>query len=163
MHVSPQLHNIFPLSAYRLEHLQTRHGDAFGPSVNFAVLPALEAPLGARASIKKHAHKEQVDQPPAPLCIVDILGESRQELSYAVAAADSKVLMAAMGRNARKRGVVVSLGWCGLVNDTDSLCMAAASTGVSRLVWSHLDDISNECHHVIELVHIHVEMVEVVA
>lgn len=76
-----------------------------------------------------------------------------------VASADGEMLVPAVGRNACKRGVIVSLcaGWL--------LAMAAwgTKTRAGSQFFSCLDDVGNECYDVGKLPHVDVKMMELIS
>jgi hypothetical protein len=95
--------------AARLEHLETGNGEALATAVDLARLLALVTPLGAGAGVEQHRHQEQVEQAARAFLVVDRGRPRRHQLVDARAAANIKVLPAAVGRNARIVGRIVSL------------------------------------------------------
>lgn len=100
---------VFGNATYSLEHLQSRNGNALGSSVHPPILLALVAPLGASSSVKQDADEEEVDQASAALGVVDFFRPRGEELGNPVAASHTEVLIPAVARDARERGVIISL------------------------------------------------------
>lgn len=94
-----------------LEHLETGDGKAFAAAVDLARLLALVLPLGAGAGIEQDGHEEEVEQAACALRVVDSGRPRRHQLVDSRAAADLKVLPAAVGRDLGVVGGVVSLWW----------------------------------------------------
>lgn len=94
---------------YGLEHVQRGDGNAFGPTVDAPILNALVAPLGPCASVQQYADQEKVEHPLALLRVIDLLRPRRQKVCDSVSPTNAEMLVPAMARDGRERGIVVTL------------------------------------------------------
>lgn len=92
-----------------LEHLQTGDGKPLASAVDSARLLALVLPLGAGACVEEDGDEEQVEQATGALLVVDRGRPRGHELVDSRAAADVKVLPAAVGGDRGVVGRIVAL------------------------------------------------------
>jgi hypothetical protein len=133
------------------EHLQTGNCNSLRPPIDSAIFERLVAPSITSTSVEQHADEEEIDHAFAPLCVVHVFGESREEVGNAVAPTHCEVLVAAVRRDAREGCIVVSLN-----------PKVLAPSMSKRLLSTCLDDICNKRHHVRELVHVDIEVPQLV-
>lgn len=93
---------------YCLEHLQTCNSNTLRSPVDTAIFCALVAPLSPGTSVQQHADQEQINQTAALFGIVSAVPRG-QQMRNPISSTHTKVLVSAMARDTRKRGIVVSL------------------------------------------------------